>query len=73
MKDDYSKDDTVETLSREQLELIARTDSDILLRVLADTTIFDVHRVRLMLDLGVVKAKRRLDAMTSNKEVGNEH
>ena len=59
----YKKDDTIESLSVEQLELIAATQSDLLLVFLEKRTLFDVHRVRLMLDLGVVEAVRRLESM----------
>lgn len=65
MEDDYRSTDTIDALSYEQLALIVRTESDLLLRVIGDTTLFDVQRIRLMLELGQVEAKRRLEAFTS--------
>lgn len=66
MDDDYKSTDTIDGLSVAQLKLIARTENDLFLRVVDDTTLFDVQRIRLMLDLGIVEAKRRLEIMTSN-------
>lgn len=66
MVDTFKKRDKIDDLSAEQLELIVRTQSDILLMHLAQRTIFDVQRIRLMLELGAVEAKRRLDALRSN-------
>jgi len=66
MEDDYKSTDTIDGLSVEQLELIARTESDLFLRVIGDTTLFDVQRIRLMLELGIFEAKRRLALIPSN-------
>jgi hypothetical protein len=55
----FSATDSVDSLSAEQLELMARTQHDILVHYLETKTHFDVHRVRLLLDLGVIEAKRR--------------
>lgn len=66
MENDYRSTDTIDELSAEQLELIVRTESDLLLRVIGDTTLFDVQRIRLMLELGQVEAKRRLEILPSN-------
>ena len=56
----YGKDDRLDGLSVEQWELLANTQGDLLLSYLENRTVFDVHRVRLMLDLAVVEAKRRV-------------
>lgn len=57
----YTADDTPESLSREQLKLMANSDSSLLLYHLESTTSYDVHRVRLLLELGVREAKRLAD------------
>lgn len=56
----YEPSDRIDTLSPEQLDLIARTRNDHLLRYLEECTIFDVHRIRLMLELGAAEARRLL-------------
>lgn len=56
----YEPSDRIDALSPSQLDLIARTDNGILLRYLELNTIFDVHRIRLMLELGAVEARRLL-------------
>lgn len=57
----FSATDTVDALSEEQLELMANTQHDILVHYLETMTRFDAHRVRLLLDLGVIEAKRRME------------
>lgn len=59
----YTAQDMVETLSVEQLDLMARSDCDWHISVIEDTTLFDAHRIRLLLELGRVEANRRLEAM----------
>jgi len=56
----YTQADSIDALSNEQLELILRSENDVLISWLEENSIFDSHRIRLMLDLGAVEAKRRL-------------
>lgn len=63
---EYTKTDTIDSIDAEQLELIASSDSSWLLSYIEDKTIFDVNRIRLMLDLGAVEAKRRVELKRSN-------
>jgi hypothetical protein len=65
----YTKSDTLNTLTPEQLDLMAKTDRNILLHYLEKNTIFDVHRIRLMLELAASEAAKRLHALGSNTEV----
>lgn len=69
--DIYTKSDTIQTLTPEQLDLMAKTDSSLLIGYLERNTIFDVHRIRLMLELGASDAKRRFDAVRSNTSSTN--
>lgn len=56
----YTHSDRIDALSPAQLDLIARTDNYILLSDLERNTIFDVQRIRLMLELGAAEARRLL-------------
>lgn len=66
---EYTKTDTIDSIDDEQLELIASSDSYWLLSYIEEKTIFDVNRIRLMLELGAIEAKRRMELKRSNVEV----
>lgn len=55
---EFTPDTTPESLDLEQLALIARADSSLLLWHLAEQTTFDVQWIRLMLELGRREAER---------------
>lgn len=59
---EYRPTDTPDSLSVAKLELIARTDSAHLLYFLSEKTLFDAERIRLMLELGAIEARRRAAA-----------
>ena len=63
---EYAKSDTIDALTADQLDLMARSEHDLLVFYLGERTVLDVHRIRLLLDLGKIEAKRRLDALRSN-------
>lgn len=67
--DTYSKYDTVDSLTDAQLDLIVRTRNDHFLCWVGERSIFDVERLRLMLEMGAVEAARRLELLRSNAEV----
>lgn len=57
---EYSKGDTINALTKEQIDLLAATDCGILIHCLRSRPgHFDVERIRLLLELGAVEAKRR--------------
>ena len=64
----YTKEDTIDSITEDQLELIANSDGSFLLGFIEERTIFDVNRIRLMLELGAVEAKRRVELKRSNAE-----
>jgi len=66
----YNKTDTIDSVTKDQLELIAETDSVWLLNFIEDRSIFDVHRIRIILELGIIEAKRRVELMRSNDKWG---
>jgi hypothetical protein len=59
----FTEHDTKETLTVEQLELMAQSDDEFLTDYLAERTIFDAHRIRLLLELGSDKAKEMRQAL----------
>lgn len=67
---EYSEQDTVANLSKEQLELMAKSEHDWVVSFIEERTLFDVHRIRLMLELGAIEAKRRLGKQIFRKEEG---
>lgn len=58
----YSSSDTVDGLSEGQLELIINSDNSFLISFLVDRTRADAHRIRLMLEMGQIEARRRREA-----------
>lgn len=60
----FNKDDQPEYLSLEQLEVLCQTEPDALLHVLRKNTQFDPERIRLILEMGMADAKRRLAQRT---------
>lgn len=68
----YSKPDSIDRLSDDQLELMANTDNHILVLYLETKTHFDAHRVRLLLELGAIEASRRLAAMRQKTSLTGE-
>ena len=56
-----------DSLTEDQLELIVRSKPDWLLDYIEANTIFDMHQIRLILEMGMIEAQRRLDQIT--KEV----
>jgi len=59
----YSEADTKEKLSKEQLELMAKSQHDYLIDFIESTTRFDTHRIRLLLDMGVDSARKQLEGL----------
>lgn len=59
MKPSFTAADTIGNLDSEQLEVIARTQVDLVLDHFRETA-FDVERMRIMLELGIAEADRRL-------------
>ncbi|GBG14555.1 BolA family transcriptional regulator [Novimethylophilus kurashikiensis] len=58
----YSACDTLDSLNSEQLELLSKSQCDLLIVYLAERTHFDAHRIRLLLEMGAIEASRRLAA-----------
>jgi hypothetical protein len=61
----YSESDKIDTLTAEQLDLMARSEPSFVTRFIADRSTFDTHRIRLLLELGAIEAKRRLEALAA--------
>lgn len=59
MKPSFTAADTIGNLDPGQLEVIARTQVDLVLDHFRETS-FDVERMRIMLELGIAEADRRL-------------
>lgn len=57
----YTKEDTIDSLSTEQLVLMANSDHQTLIQYIEENTIFDAQRIRLLLEMGAEEAKRRLN------------
>lgn len=61
--DTYTETDKKEDLDAGQLELMTKSDHSFLIDYLQHNTRFDAHRIRLLLELGQVKAKDMLEAL----------
>ena len=61
---DYTERDEHNDLRLSQLKLIADSDNGPLLRFLEINTIVDIHRIRLMLEMGQEEAKNRVAKIT---------
>ena len=60
---EFSKADRAETLTAGQIDLLARTRHDIFICCMRERPgYFDIERIRLLMDLGVIEAKRRAAA-----------
>lgn len=70
----YTADTTIEALTAEQLDLMARSQHDLLVGFLKQRSVFDAHRIRLLIELGVIEAGRRLQILqtTSPAPLTNE-
>ena len=66
----YAEHDSVESLTEDQLALMSTSDHGLFIRFIKDRPNFDIHRIRLLLDLGVVEARRRLDVMRDEPQGG---
>jgi hypothetical protein len=42
---------------------MARSDHEFVIGYLEDRTIFDAHRIRLLMELGVIAAKQKLEEL----------
>lgn len=51
---------TPDTLTKEQLEALVKSKSDLFLEYLKTETVFDVQRLRLLLEMGQSEASKRL-------------
>ena len=60
----FSEHDTIGDLTFDQLESMASSRHDILVDYLEHETIFDAHRIRLLLELGVREAKRSFELLS---------
>lgn len=70
-KIEFSKADSIETLTAGQVDLLARTQPDLFIICMRERPgYFDVERIRLLLDMGVIEAKRRAAELAPN--AGNE-
>lgn len=58
----FTEADTIDTLNPEQLQEISRSDNRYLLGFLERNSVFDVPRVRLMLEMAVAAASARVAA-----------
>ncbi len=64
---EFSKADRVETLTAGQIDLLARTQHDIFISCMRERPgYFDIERIRILLDMGVIEAKRRAAELTPN-------
>jgi len=52
----YTVMDKKDNLTKDQLESMANSDHSLLIRYIEENTIFDAHRIRLLLELGCEKA-----------------
>lgn len=66
---EFNESDTIGGLSKDQLSLMARSDHEFLICYLEDRTILDAHRIRLLIELGVIAAKQKLEEL-EREEVG---
>ena len=57
---EYSTTDSTATLTKQQLELITESDHDFVIDYLKTRTRFDAEKIRLILELGCIEAKKRL-------------
>jgi hypothetical protein len=57
----YTENDRRDKLATYQLELMARSDHDIFIDYLENETIFDAHRIRLLLEFGQDKVRELLE------------
>ena len=57
---DFNNDDSEESLTKEQLDHLSKTDSDFVIRFLKRETRFDENQIRLLCDMGRTEAKRKL-------------
>lgn len=65
---EFTKADRVETLNAEQIDLLARTQHDIFICCMRERPgYFDIERIRLLMDMGVIEAKRRAAELTPNR------
>ena len=61
----FSKSDKLESLSAEQLKLMGDSDPIFVVGFLESSSVYDVHRVRLLMELGAIEAKRRFEALAT--------
>jgi hypothetical protein len=59
MCEKFTENDTTDNLSDEKLKILADSNNSLLLACL-EKSIFDVERIRLLLELGIIEAKHRL-------------
>lgn len=59
----FSDSTTTESLTKEQLELMARSDHDTLIDYLENRTRFDGHRIRLLLELGQKAVQEKMQGL----------
>ncbi len=64
----YSKNDTLDGLTLDQLDLMARSDPSFVVRFLDENSGYDAHRIRLLLELGAIEAKRRATKLKEGSE-----
>jgi len=56
----YTEHDTPESLTEDQLKLLSESRPDWVLDYLSENTIFDIHSIRLLLEIGKNEAKKML-------------
>lgn len=59
---EYKALDEIGNLNTDQLDLMVRSDHGPLIDYLEKNTIFDVHRIRLLLELGQERANEMLES-----------
>lgn len=57
----FSETDTIANLTEEQLQLLERSDGSWVVEFIKTRSIFDAESVRLLLELGKIEARRRLE------------
>jgi len=57
----FDKGTEINRLTKDQLEQLSRFQPDLLLVILGKTTCFDVHALRILIELGQARAESLID------------
>jgi len=64
----FTDEDKADKLSHEKLEFLSKADSSWVIHFLEEKSIFDVNKIRLLIDLGRDSAKQQADQKNTSED-----